>query len=133
LDEFFSKNDLFDLTGILKHIEQTTRCDVVVRITSDKVMPEETARWEFVQLGLDRSEEKTGLLLYINLFHRKFIFLAGDEIIDKLGERWLVEYAEMLGGRFRRYQFGFGLHDVIARIGVDLKKHFPTSAPGISG
>jgi uncharacterized membrane protein len=125
LDEFFSKGDLFDLTGILKHSEQTTSCEVVVRITSDRVMMEETARAEYTQLGLDRSNEKTGLLLYINLFHRKFIFLAGDSIVDKLGEEWLQKYADMLEERFRKYQFGFGLHDVVARIGLDLKESFP--------
>lgn len=61
LDEFFSKGDLFDLTGILKHLEQTTSCEVVVRITSDRMMMEETARAEYTQLGLHRSDEKTGL------------------------------------------------------------------------
>jgi uncharacterized membrane protein len=125
LDEFFSKGDLFDLTGILKHLEQTTSCEVVVRITSDKVMMEETARAEYTRLGLDRSNAKTGLLLYINLFHRKFIFLAGDRIVEKLGEEWLRKYGDMLEERFRKYKFGFGLHDVIARIGLDLKEHFP--------
>ena len=125
MDEFFSTGDLFDLTGILKHLEQTTSCEVVVRITSDRVMMEETARAEYTQLGLDRLKEKTGLLLYVNLFHRKFIFLAGDSIVDKLGEEWLRKYADMLEERFRKYKFGFGLHDVVARIGLDLRQHFP--------
>ncbi len=125
MDEFFSKGDLFDLTGILKHLEQTTSFEIVVRITSKKVMMEETARAEYTQLGLDRSKDNAGLLLYINLFHRKFIFLAGDGIVDKLGGEWLQKYADMLEERFRKYKFGFGLHDVIARIGMDLKEHFP--------
>jgi uncharacterized membrane protein len=130
LDEFFSKSDLFDLTGILKHLEQTTSCEVVVRITSDRVMTEETARAEFTQLGLDRSSDKTGFLLYINLFHRMFIFLAGDSIVDKLGDEWLQNYADMLEERFRKYKFGFGLHDVVARIGLDLRQHFPPAGDG---
>lgn len=130
MDEFFSKGDLFDLTGILKHLEQTTSCEVVVRITSDRMMMEETARAEYTQLGLHRSDEKTGLLLYINLFHRKFMFLAGDGIVDKLGEEWLRKYIDMLGERFRKYKFGFGLHDVIARMGMDLKEHFPSAGDG---
>ncbi len=130
MDEFFSKSDLFDLTGILKHLEQTTSCEVVVRITSDRAMIEETARAEYNQLGLDRSNENNGLLLYINLFHRKFIFLAGDSIVDKLGEEWLQKYANMLEERFRKHKFGFGLHDVVARIGVDLRQHFPLAGGG---
>ncbi len=129
MDQFFSKDDLFDLTGILKHVEQITECEVVVRIVSDKVATQDAARSEFIQLGLDRSAEKTGLLLYINLFHRRFIFLVGEGIASKLGENWLQEYADMLEDRFRKYQFGFGLHDVIARIGVYLEQHFPRGHP----
>lgn len=125
MDQFFSRGDLFDLTGVLKRLEQLTTCEVVVRITSDRVMPEQTARAEYMQLGLDLPKEKTGLLLYINLFHREFVLLAGDDIIERLGETWMQEYADMLEDRFRKYQFGFGLHDVIARMGLDLKEHFP--------
>jgi len=130
MDELFSKSDLFDLTGILKHLEQVTSCEIVVRITSDRVMMEQAARAEYTQLGLNRSKDRTGLLLYINLFHRRFIYLAGDGIVEKLGEAWLQKYADMLEERFRKYQFGFGLHDVIARVGMDLKAYFPVAAPG---
>ena len=125
MEQFFSADDLCDLTGMLKQIEQAASCEVVVRIVRDKIGTDQAARSEFMRLGLDRSTEKTGLLLYINLFHRRFIFLAGDGIVARLGKSWLEAYADMLEDRFRKYQFGFGLHDVIARIGRDLMEHFP--------
>ena len=125
LDEFFSKNDLFDLTGMLKLTEQMTSCEIVVRITKDRVMMEQTAREEYVRLGLGRPADRSGLLLYINLFHRKFIFLADNRITEKLGEEWLRKYADMLSDRFRKYRFGFGIHDLISRMCHDLKTYFP--------
>lgn len=125
MDQYFSKDDLYDLTGIIKSHEQSTSCEIVVRISSDKVIPEQAARSEFMQLGLGKSDERLSLFLYISLFQRKFVFLADDAIFEKLGDDWLDPHADMLEDRFRKYQFGFGLHDVIARIGLDLKKHFP--------
>lgn len=124
MEQLFSKSDLADIAGIIKHFEQTTSCEIVVRITADRVMPEKAAREEFIRFGLDKADGR-GILLYVNLFQHRFVLLAGDAIVEKLGEAWLQEHIDRLSDRFRKYRFGFGIHDLVSRMAIDLKEHFP--------
>jgi len=125
VEQIFNRDDFCDVTGIVKSAEQTTSCEIVVRMSRDRVMTDPTSRSEFALLGLNDLPEKNGLLIYINLFQHRFVMLAGSGIMDKMGKEWLKGYSEMLQQRFRGYQFGFGLHDVVARMAGDLKKYFP--------
>jgi len=128
MDEFFSKDDLLDLTSMLKYVERRTEAEIIVRITKDQVMIEQTARGEFSRLGLDTSDKSLGLLIYINLFQRKFALLAGKKILDTMGQDWLRDHAEKLSERFRKYQFGFGIHELVSTIGNQLADEFPAPA-----
>ena len=128
MDEFFSKDDLLDLTAMLKYVERRTAAEIIVRITKDQVMMEQTARDEFSRLGLDTSDKSLGLLIYVNLFHRKFALLAGKRILDEMGQNWLKDHAERLSERFRKYQFGFGIHEIISTIANQLADEFPARA-----
>ncbi len=125
MDEFFSKDDLLDLTSMLKYVERRTKAEIVVRITKDQVMMEKTAREEFARLGLDTSDDSLALFIYVNLFQRKFALLAGKKILTEFGEDWLKEHAEKLSERFRKYQFGFGIHEIVSTIGNQLAEKFP--------
>ena len=125
MEQLFTRDDLTDISGIVKYFEQQTSCELVVRITHDRSDPEEAAQIEFDRLGLNRHEGRLGVLLYINLFHHRFVILSGYGIVEKLGEHWADEFAEMLSDRFRKYQFGFGLHDIVSRMANKLKEHFP--------
>jgi len=125
LEQLFTQDDLSDITGIVKRFEQMTGGEIVVRITNDKIMPEEAARAEFVRLGLDNAANGAGMLLYVSLFQHKLVLLAGAGITEKLGEAWLQQQIDKLSDRFRKYQFGFGIHDFVSRMAVDLKEQFP--------
>jgi len=132
LEQLFAGDDLSDIAGMVKRFEQMTGCEIVVRITNDKIMPEKAARAEFVKLGLDKAANGAGILLYVNLFQHKLILLAGAGITEKLGETWLQQQIDRLSDRFRKYQFGFGIHDTVSRMAIDLKEHFPPSDKDVS-
>lgn len=125
MEQLFSADDLTDIAGIVKKFEQVTGCEIAVRITNDKVMPEKASRSEFVRLGLDKAADNAGMLIYVNLFQHRLVLLAGSAIKEKLGEEWLQQQIDRLSDRFRKYQFGFGIHDAVSRMAIDLKEHFP--------
>jgi len=125
MDAYFSKDDLMDVTSLLIYMRGRTSAEIVVRITSDQVMPEKTAREEFSRLGLDTGEESKALLIYVNLFHRKFIVLPGKKVMKALRRERLQEHVDKMSERFRKYQFGFGLHDCISAIGNELTQKLP--------
>jgi uncharacterized membrane protein len=118
--QYFSKDDLMDLRGIVKQFEIRTGCELVLRIVTDRVMSDEASKREYSRLGLGQTQGRPGMLLYVNLFQRRFTFLADRRIIKNVGDGWLGKYSDVLSDRFRKYQFGFGLHDVIGRMAIDL-------------
>ncbi len=125
MEQLLTRNDLTDIAGIVKHFEQQTSCELVVRITHDRVISDDAAQIEFTRLGLNRHDGQLGLFIYVNLFQHRFVILSGRGIVDKLGEDWANKYAEILSDRFRKYQLGFGLHDIVSRMANELKVHFP--------
>jgi len=125
MDAFFSKDDLMDMTSLLQYLRNRTSAEIVVRITNDQVIPEKTAREEFARLGMDTGEKSLSLLIYINLFQRKFVVLAGKKVVDKLGKEKIQEELDKMADRFRKYQFGFALHACISAIGTELSKTLP--------
>jgi len=125
MDAFFSKDDLMDITSLLEYMRGRTSAEIVVRITSDQVMMERTAREEFSRLGLDGSDESEALLLCVNLFHRKFVLLPGKKVLEALGTDNLRDHLDRMSDRFRKYQFGFGLHDFLSAVGNELSKKLP--------
>jgi uncharacterized membrane protein len=127
MEQGFVSSDLKDIAGVVKYFEQKTICELVVRISAEKAMPEPAAREEFVRLGLDRDQRSLGLLIYINTFQRTFVILSGSGIVEKLGEDWAAEHSRTLSDRFRKYQFGYGLHEIISRMAQQLSVHFPSA------
>lgn len=86
---------------------------------------EARAELEFYRRGLMKTNESTGVLLFISLLERKAIILADRGISEKLPkEYWQGILAQMIpdlraGNLFSAYKTG------IQSIGQELKAHFP--------
>jgi putative membrane protein len=91
-------------------------------------MAEEQALQEFHRHGLDRTEARTGVLLFVSLFERRAIVL-GDEGIDaKVGEEhWKATSAAILAG-IAAGSLRDGLVAGIRACGTVLAEHFPCKA-----
>ncbi len=85
----------------------------------------EQAVQEFATLELHRTEERSGVLIFVSLFERRVIVLGDSGIDQRVGaEHWKAVDAAVLAG-IRRGSLRAGLVDGIALAGGVLAEHFP--------
>jgi putative membrane protein len=79
----------------------------------------------FFQRGVHRTEEQTGILLFISLLERK-VWILGDTGIDaKIGAEVWSSLASELSEGIRKGRAPETLRQVIAKCGKELERHFP--------
>ena len=109
------KNAELDTSGEIRvHVENSCKGDVLDR-----------AAFVFKQLGMEKTELRNGVLIYLAIKHRKFAII-GDKGINNVVPAgfWDNIQKEMLES-FRRNEFSAGLCKAIAAVGENLKKFFP--------
>jgi len=86
---------------------------------------EEVAIREFLRLGMEKTSERTGVLIFIAVKEHRFHILGDEGIHVKVGQGAWDALARELAGRFHEAKYAEGLCETIARIGEILGKHFP--------
>lgn len=88
-------------------------------------MAEEQAVQEFFREGLYRTEEATGVLLFVSLFEHRVVVLGDSGIDARVGaEHWRATSEAVLAG-VRRGSLLDGLREGIRSTGAVLAQHFP--------
>lgn len=90
---------------------------------------EQRAQAEFYKRGLDKTENATGVLLFISMAEHQAIVLADQGIADKVDEDTWTKTLDDLLGAFKASNYIGGLERAIESIGKILSPHFPKT-PG---
>jgi putative membrane protein len=86
------------------------------------------AELEFHRAGIGRTENKTGILLFLALEDHEAVVLADHGISSKLPpETWSDVVSLMLNG-IKKKDLASGLSSAVTRCGDILSKHFPVSS-----
>lgn len=131
IDKYFTKEDLRQITTACSKAEKQTAGEIRVSIFSKrprklrKKSLEEVALGEFYRLGMDKTRDKTGILLLIILAERKFQILADSGINAKVDQQTWDELAGQLSARFKEGKYLEGIRNCIQQIGAILEQHFP--------
>jgi len=134
IDSYFTKDDLKEIADACGKAEEQTAGELRVSIFSKrprklkKLALEEVALDEFYRLGMDKTRDKTGILLLIILAERKFRILADTGINAKVNQETWDEIAGKLSSYFKNENYLDGVTDCVAQMGVILTKHFPVKA-----
>ena len=84
-----------------------------------------TAERTFERLGMTKTKERNGVLLFIATEDQRFVIL-GDEGIDaRVPAGFWDEIARQLHDRFQQGEFTNGIVDAIHSAGRELKTYFP--------
>jgi|SRR5271154_3169633 len=83
------------------------------------------AQDQFVQLGMSRTRDRNGVLIYVAPAARKFAIVGDSGVHQKCGDKFWSEVAAEMSGRFRKGEFTSGILHGIELAGELLARHFP--------
>jgi uncharacterized membrane protein len=79
----------------------------------------------FVRLGMTRTKDRNGVLLFVVPSRRKFVVLGDQGIHERVGQEFWESVAAVISERFREGDFTGGLLNAIKKVGEELATHFP--------
>jgi uncharacterized membrane protein len=86
------------------------------------------AQKAFVRLGVIRTKEHNGVLIFVVPGRKKFTVLGDSGIHAKVGQEFWDKIATQLSWHFRNGEFTEGLVSAVEVIGEQLAQHFPYDA-----
>jgi len=79
----------------------------------------------FERLGMDRTVERNGVLVYISVTDRKLAVIGDKGIHERVGEAYWQGLVAAVRERLSQQQSRDGLIHAIAEVGRELARHFP--------
>ncbi|MDP1675370.1 MAG: TPM domain-containing protein [Bacteroidota bacterium] len=133
---FFTKNiltreEMTKIAAVILEVEKETIGEI--RVNIQKIRPfrdrklsvYELAIKKFYELGMDKTKDKTGVLIYILLSDKKFQIIGDEGINKKVSKEFWDVLAMKMAEYFRINKFVEGISHTVKEVGVILKKEFP--------
>lgn len=82
----------------------------------------------FYELGMEKTKEKTGVLIYLLVNEKKFQIIGDEGINKKVSKEFWDVLAFRVSEYFRQQKFADGILFAIGEVGAVLTKEFPMKA-----
>ncbi len=131
LRKYLSEGDIKDITAKIAGVEDQTPGELRVGIRHRRQRREwklslhELALNEFTRLGMQRTKNRTGVLILLLLSERKFQIIADEGIHSRVEEGTWDRIAADMTSHFKDGNFRKGICAAIDAVGTELKRHFP--------
>ena len=129
--EFLNDDELLRISKTIREMEKYTSGEIVVSIKERRSFLQkhktvkQLARKEFQRLGMKKTRDKTGILLFILLEAREFYVLADDGIHSIVGDSAWEGIKDILLHYFKDGAFSHGIAAAVREMGKILSPHFP--------
>lgn len=125
--ELFSEEEKTRVVNAIRHAERLTSGEIRLFVESrcEYVDPMDRAREAFVSLGMDKTKQRNGVLLYIAILDHQFAILGDQGIHDKVGTDFWQQEAILLKKHFSSNQIVEGIEVCVKEIGESLYHYFP--------
>jgi uncharacterized membrane protein len=123
---FFTKEEEQRIIAAIGEAEGHTSGEI--RVHLDKGFEgevTEAAAKVFHDLGMDKTAERNGVLIYIVPSAHQFAIIGDKGIDEKVPPHFWEEVRDVMQARFRHGQFADGICEGVLRAGQKLKEHFP--------
>jgi uncharacterized membrane protein len=128
---YFSKSDLAKISATIGELERRTSGEIRVSVVRRRrwnersLTVEELATRDFLHLGMDKTKDATGVLLFLLLSERRFRIVADRGINERVAQETWDEMAGILTTHFRDGHYLGGVLETLRRVGAVLERHFP--------
>lgn len=129
--KYFSDDDFLRISEKIKVQEKSTSGEICVSIKEGKSFlskrksVRELAVDEFIRLGIKKTQDNTGVLIYILLKEREFYVLADSGINEKVPENTWEAIKHEMQNMFKQGNFCDGILNGLESIGKILSLNFP--------
>ncbi len=116
------------LVDAIKRVEETTIAEIKIHI--DNHCKEDVlvkAATVFTKLGMDKTSNKTGVLIYVACQDRKMAILADSAIHQKVKANYWDDLVAQCINYMKQGKYADGLIHVLHTIEKDLSSHFPSA------
>ncbi len=133
---FFQKNilthnELTTIAETVKAVERETIGEVRVNIHRTRSFKDralslyDLAVKSFYELGMEKTKDKSGVLIFLLLSERKFQIIGDEGINKKVTKEFWDSLAAKTSDYFRQNKFAEGICYAVNEVGAILKKEFP--------
>ena len=128
---FVNDDELLRITNKIREYEKQTAGEICVSIREKKHFMQrrrtvdELAKHEFSRLGIAKTRDKTGILIYILLTDRQFHILADSGINEKVKPDTWHNIKDVMQEFFAKGMFAKGILYAVEEVGKILTLHFP--------
>jgi uncharacterized membrane protein len=129
--KFFTEDEQKKIVEEIRRAEERTSGEI--RVHLDRHSGEDAlqkAQRIFYQLGMARSQNRNGVLIYLATDHKKFAILGDQGIHEVVPENYWEDVKKEMQKHFREEKFFAGLCRAIQQIGEKLQAHFPAEKAG---
>jgi uncharacterized membrane protein len=123
---FFTKEQQEDIRQAIMNAELDTSGEIRVHIENTcKGDALDRALEVFNKLGMEKTESRNGVLIYLAVKNRKFAIIGDKAIHEVVTDSYWDSVKNKMLNHFRENHFTEGLIEAIAETGQKLKLNFP--------
>lgn len=123
---FFSKAERERIVQAIREAEKKTSGEIRVHLERRAREPfDEHAREVFEKIGMTRTLERSGVLIFIGLASRRFALLGDRGIHEKVPEDFWKAIVSAMEAEFREDRFADGIVRAVTVAGEKLGAYFP--------
>ena len=129
--KFLNDDELLRISNKIRSEEKKTAGEICVSIKESRSFLQKNkslrklAEEEFFKLGIDKTRDKTGIIIFFLLEARQFYILADGGINRKVPEKTWDTIKDEMQEHFLEGRFSEGIIHGIERVGKILGEHFP--------
>ena len=110
----------------IRDAEQKTTGAIRVTVSPKRIDdPVAAAQKEFLRLGMAKSPDRNGVLIFVSPRAHKFAVIGDEAVHAKCGDEFWRQLADVMTGYFRKSEFTPGIIHGVQRAGELLAEHFP--------
>jgi uncharacterized membrane protein len=130
---FFTREQQEAIVRAIAEAEHATSGEIRVHIeTSCKADVLDEAAWLFRKVGMQKTADRNGVLIYLALKERKFAIIGDTGINSVVPLGFWDSIRDHMKQRFSENMYTEGLTEGIIMAGMQLKEHFPRTRDDVN-
>jgi uncharacterized membrane protein len=132
-EKFFSEEEKQKIIEAIQAAEKKTSGEIRLHLeknTKDEAF--ERAVKVFKKIGMGKTAQKNGVLIYLATSNRKFVILGDSGINNIVPDNFWGDVANLMSQYFKEGKFCEGICEGIKRVGDKLKTNFPYTSDDVN-